>query len=206
MKIACILLLCGWRAAYPGKPVGRIAIRMIGSAHIPARTLANAKRLAGDILRGVGVEADWVDCDSAGRPCLQPVKPTDFWLQLLARRPQAVPGSLEPDATGYALVVPDCHDACGYAAVSYPAVRAAADEMHNDPALVLGAAIAHEIGHLLLGRDSHAPEGVMSRRLGPKQIVEAGRGTLRFLPDQAQQVRAEVLARMARASTSSEVK
>jgi hypothetical protein len=51
--------------------------------------------------------------------------------------------------------------------------------MEVDSAVLLGAAMAHEIGHLLFG-PSHAYAGVMSPRLGAKEMALAGRGELRF--------------------------
>ena len=200
MQRASILLFCACIAAparQPAEPAARIAVRVIGSDRVPPASLAAAEHLAGEIFHDAGVGIEWVDCNAAARPCTAEAKATDFWLQLLARRPNAVPGLLDRDATGYALLPPGCA-ACGYAAVSYPAVVSLSHAMDRSVALLLGPAMAHEIGHLLLGHDSHAPAGIMSPRLGPEQIAQAGRGLLRFLPGEARRLRYEVIARMAR--------
>ena len=44
---------------------------------------------------------------------------------------------------------------------------------------LLGAAMAHEIGHLLFG-PAHAHSGIMSPRLGPREMRLAARGALLF--------------------------
>lgn len=79
------------------------------------------------------------------------------------------------DAMGLALMIPGLP----HAAVSWLAVVRAAGQMEIDPATVLGAAMAHEIGHLLFG-PAHAHSGIMSPRLGPREMHLAARGALLF--------------------------
>ena len=50
---------------------------------------------------------------------------------------------------------------------------------------LLGYVIAHEVGHLLLGTDSHSHEGIMQGRWEDPQLREAGKGNLQFTPSQA---------------------
>ena len=50
---------------------------------------------------------------------------------------------------------------------------------------LLGCVIAHEVGHLLLGSDSHSHEGIMQGRWEDAQLREAGKGDLQFTPSQA---------------------
>ena len=49
---------------------------------------------------------------------------------------------------------------------------------------VLGDAIAHELGHLLLGAE-HSSQGVMKGFWTSQDLHLAGRGKLQFSPDQA---------------------
>ena len=72
------------------------------------------------------------------------------------------------------------------------AVRKIASEFDCDQASVLGAVIAHELGHVLLGTRSHAPTGIMARRLGSREMAAAARGELRFLRAEADQIRVAV--------------
>jgi hypothetical protein len=47
-------------------------------------------------------------------------------------------------------------------------------------ASILGHAIAHELGHLLLGTNSHSPAGIMRARWQPADLASASKGTLLF--------------------------
>ncbi len=62
--------------------------------------------------------------------------------------------------------------------------------------IVLGCVIAHEIGHLLLGSDSHSRSGIMQARWGRDQLRMAMMGTLHFQADQVRVMRAEAGRRM----------
>src|ERR1700722_12006185 len=57
------------------------------------------------------------------------------------------------DAAGFAVLTPGDS---GYAAISYSAVAKTANSLEADLGDLLGAAITHEVGHLLLG-PAHAP-------------------------------------------------
>ena len=57
-----------------------------------------------------------------------------------------------------------------------------------DPARVLGQAIAHEIGHLLLGM-KHSSTGVMAAQIDPLRITE-----IAFAPDETRAIQASVTA------------
>ena len=46
--------------------------------------------------------------------------------------------------------------------------------------ILLGCVIAHEIGHLLLGLNSHSGSGIMQRRWERKQITQVMTGTPLF--------------------------
>lgn len=86
------------------------------------------------------------------------------------------PWGLMRDATGFAVLVAGD---TSYATVSWPKVISQAEQMDVNPAILLGAAMAHEIGHLLFG-SGHAVSGVMSAHLGLKEMALAARGELRF--------------------------
>lgn len=59
-------------------------------------------------------------------------------------------------------------------------------------AQILGHAIAHEIGHLLLNLKSHSDTGIMQGDWNLKQLQDACYGSLLFTPRQAETLRAEV--------------
>jgi hypothetical protein len=55
--------------------------------------------------------------------------------------------------------------------------------------VVLGHVVAHEIGHMLLGADSHSSDGVMRSHLGPEDWHRASVGQLSFNPSQRRRMR-----------------
>jgi hypothetical protein len=182
-----------------GPPGRRIAIRVVNSPVVPVKSLAQAEKIAGQILANAAVEVIWVDCDTAAlgqtdNPCAQDRGPTDFWLHMLKRNPQNFYG----DVTGFAMLTPLWKDGECYAGVSYPMVEAAAKSLDVEVSHILGATLAHEIGHLLLGAHSHFPTGVMCPRFGRQQLRMVARGELLFTPEQAARIRAEVARRVAR--------
>jgi len=60
---------------------------------------------------------------------------------------------------------------------------------------LLGHALAHEIGHLLLGPNSHSRTGIMRAHWNHDEIERIARAQLLFTDQQAQRIRKEVSAR-----------
>ena len=81
----------------------------------------------------------------------------------------------DADAMGFAMLAPDLR----HASISWHAIQRASAQMEIEPSTLLGAVLAHEIGHLLFG-STHSHGGVMSARLGPREMREAGQGRLLF--------------------------
>jgi hypothetical protein len=63
---------------------------------------------------------------------------------------------------------------------------------------ILGNVIAHELGHLLLGSNSHSPAGIMRARWQAEELQRVAKGTLSFNAEQAEYMRGKLIA--ARAS------
>jgi hypothetical protein len=61
---------------------------------------------------------------------------------------------------------------------------------------ILGMMIAHEAGHLLLGNNSHFPDGIMRARWRTGEFKLALMGALTFTSQQAQQIRYDVQRRI----------
>jgi hypothetical protein len=59
-------------------------------------------------------------------------------------------------------------------------------------ALILGYVMAHELGHLLLGNNSHG-QGVMMGTFGRREFERAEKGELVFTPEQAKQMLVRIL-------------
>jgi hypothetical protein len=77
--------------------------------------------------------------------------------------------------------------------VSFEEAEKVAGSVGSSVGQVLGLIIAHEVGHLLLGRN-HSPGGIMRARWGLNDWVLAGQGELVFLPQQAAAMRTKLNA------------
>ena len=172
------------------QPPIRITVRVLNAAHVPTGTVAEAERTAADIFRKAGVAIGWVDCE-ASDACRREPGPSEFWLHLLAERSVTLSG----DALGYALLTHEPSDEGSYAAVCWPPVRHLSESMEIGPGPVLGAAIAHELGHLLLDSHAHSHDGVMAERLRTPELMMASRGELRFDANQVEAIRREIRRR-----------
>ena len=78
------------------------------------------------------------------------------------------------------------------ASVSVRRVSEEAAEFGVQPYEVLGPAIAHELGHILLGQRGHSPSGIMRARWRREDYERAPRGAFKFTAEQAEQMRAKM--------------
>ena len=88
------------------------------------------------------------------------------------------------------------------ALVSYGRVDFLAFQWDIERASILGAAAAHEIGHLLLRQTYHSKLGIMRAEFRKEDFQYFNWRHLRFTEEQTQAMRAEVLARFRGAKTS----
>jgi len=114
------------------------------------------------ILKEAGVELVWLDCSdrraagTASDECLQPAGPRDLVVRIRA----ADGGGTNRTELGVALV----HRSAEYpvlATVFANRTEAVAADAGVNPLRLLGRAVAHEVGHLLLNRPTHGSRGLM---------------------------------------------
>jgi hypothetical protein len=162
-----------------------LAIRLVHAERVPAKVLRQAEATAGTMMASAGVHVTWVDCEVTSCATIE-----GHWIQFVERRP----AGLHAETAGYAVLHPPAEGMAGYAVIAWSPLAALATEQDLDPGPLLGAAMAHEIGHLLLGRNSHTRSGVMVARFRRREMVMAERGELGFTDEQVIQIRAAVAA------------
>ena len=175
-------------------PVIKILVYNIAQA--PRATLAGAEREAGRILSQAGVRASWFECpaghsDAEGQDICQKgwEAINSLGLRILVK-PMAFGNRFQGDHLGFA-VFP------ALASVYYDdKLRFAGDDFGMGLPTILGCFMAHEIGHLLLGSNSHSKQGVMQAVWGERQIHQALAGDLLFTSNQAELVQTEAHTRM----------
>jgi hypothetical protein len=177
---------------------GQLTIRINNYAQLKPSVLLPAERAAADILRHSGVDPVWVEClngqiGSGDPACASPVTPLDVVLNLLPRS-MSDRLHLPNGVVGLAAQSSDS-DFGYYASVFYDTVKDCVSHDRQGLPELLGAAIAHEIGHLLLGTHSHSNLGLMCGLWSGKQLVAANQGGLSFSAAETERLQSAVLAR-----------
>ena len=133
-----------------------IVVRVYDMATEDAAGRAEALHEAAQALATAGVAVDWRDCSRGGpsHPCRSVRGAGDLVVRIL-RDNAPSKGEL-----GFAAVDPSGR-ATVIATVYHDAVRRVAGRTGLDEEALLGRAIAHEIGHLLLRAPGHGPTGLM---------------------------------------------
>jgi hypothetical protein len=175
-------------------PSPTIRVRVDNYTQASPTIIAGAEREASRILGEAGLRIIWLDClmghSTAVRqdPCQEPLEATDIVLRILSEPTQ----NQFPDTVFGFAVVP----VLASVYYEYAVRRAKSDDAEFEVPIILGCAIAHEVGHLLLGSNSHSGSGIMQRRWERKEMRHAMTGTLLFTPEQAKLIQAETQARM----------
>ena len=146
-------------------------IRIYDGGATDTQTRADAILTAARIVHESGADAAWKDCtpDGTMRRCATVRGPRDLMIRILqassttTRQPAgathgdvAVPGM----TLGFAVLKSES-GAGVLGTIFMDRVRMTAERTGVDPAVLLGRAIAHEAGHLLLGTGGHARSGLM---------------------------------------------
>ena len=130
-----------------------LIVRTYDSAGVSARVFEHARQSAGVTLAAVGIEPIWRPCHATG--CISKPKPHEIELRIVTATALSERGSL-----GFAVV--DVAQHAGILATIYlDRVDALAAQAGVDRGELLGRAIAHEVGHLILGTVDHPRFGIM---------------------------------------------
>jgi hypothetical protein len=151
-----------------------ISIRVFNRSGVSADMVANGEKQAGDALRRAGIDVVWVNCAKGTQECSQRPTPTSLVLTILNHGNKLV----NEDVLGLAV-----QDDAGFGTYFYvfeDKLNEITGTIHIYPPLLLGNAIAHEVGHLLKGSHSHSATGIMSSRWHRRELEAAVRGALSF--------------------------
>jgi hypothetical protein len=180
--------------ARAAEPDPTITARVVNYTAATPATIAKAEHQTDRILGEAGLHVIWLDCplgQSASiitDPCQQPLKPTEIVLRVLSDHRR---NGVQDDAFGFA-VLPVLASVYYEHAVGLARSEGAEFEVST----ILGCVMAHEIGHLLLGSNSHSDTGIMQGQWERKQVRQLMWGNLHFTPQQSKLIRAEGQIRM----------
>jgi hypothetical protein len=181
-------------AAVLDVPVVPLVVRIYDAPALPADRGAEALREAREILAEAGFAPEWIACRMTAPQarCKAPLAGAELVVRVAAAPLQ--PPVTGPLPLGYSLV--DLHTGRGALATIYlDRVRWLAFTARASFGALLGRAITHEIGHLLLGSPHHGERGVMRAIWSPDSVRRNGGGLWRFTTAEARQMREAVSTR-----------
>jgi hypothetical protein len=171
-----------------------LIIRIYDNAGVLPRDLSAALGTTHDILRRADLSADWVLCrarrDGPGPAvCETPLSPGHMVVRLIEGSDKETG---ERRALGYSLF--DGTGLSGFATVYVDRVDWLARRAQYPRAPVLGRAIAHEIGHLILRSNAHTDKGLMREVWTVEQLLRNRREDWTFSPGEGGDLRNALLA------------
>jgi hypothetical protein len=185
----------------PGVSTLKITIHVYDYVQVSPAILAQAEREVSRIFGKAGVEILWLDNSPCATDpqsldeCREPLGPTDFSLRILSR---IMAQRMDPDdgTLGFSLPCQEGQAGC-VANVFYHHVESLARAGNGAEWQILGHAMAHEMGHLLLRMkaNSHSPSGLMRAKWGLQDFKQAAFGELLFTRAQATLIREEAFRR-----------
>jgi hypothetical protein len=180
LALGSVLLWRSIAAAQDGR--AQITILVNDSARVESSVLRQAEREASRLFDAAGIGIRWVSCQATDE-CQRILGPTEFVLHIVPE------GKTQTDFVfGEAFLGEDGHGQ--YSDVFFDRLKQAQGNV--DLALLLGAVSAHELGHLLLGSNSHSGIGIMEPRWGPEGLRRVGMGMLLFTQTQARLMKARI--------------
>jgi hypothetical protein len=130
-----------------------LVVHVYDTTGISASKLELARADVGQTLSAIGIDSIWHPCHATG--CIGRPKPHEVSVRIVKSGLVA-----ERDSLGYSSI--DIEQQAGTLATIYvDRVDALAEQAGIDGGVLLGRAIAHEIGHLLLGTATHGLRGLM---------------------------------------------
>ena len=171
-----------------------VAVRVYNGVNLLPGELSRAEQEAGKVFQYAGIHLTWtvgiLGADVNDDTPRKIWNPTSLQLRIWPRA-MAVKRPTSSETLGFCLSLPNSD-----AVVLADAIQRRAVFGTTNFADLLGLAMAHELGHLLLRSAAHSVAGIMRARWTEKALRDDDRGYLRFTPGEAEAMRNEVKRRM----------
>jgi hypothetical protein len=171
-----------------------IILRVYNVYGLSESDLDTARMTVREVFKAAGVQTTWRNCPGTGAdPCRERLKGNEIIVRLI-RSPHDRPVSSAELTLGVSLVQSDLSRG-SFTSVYPDRVGVIAPRFGREQDLLLGRAIAHELGHLLLGMTAHAPSGLMRARWSERPMQVTAPADWIFSEIEARQLRHAALAR-----------
>jgi hypothetical protein len=176
--------------SHPLEQGTKVTVLVYNHAHLPVQNLREAEDRTSLIFRKAGAEVEWVDCplndeDPALYPeCPEVSDPTQLFLRIFPTT------ATKAEADGEAFV------AARIANIFWNRVEERAQRLSVSAPRILAHTVAHELGHLLLGSNSHSPTGIMTARWDAPTVTRICQEGLYFNRQQSERIQSELRRRI----------
>jgi hypothetical protein len=163
VRLGFVLAVLGLLAIFPScsfaRPTLSLTVRVFNYAHVSLPTLTSAERDANQILAAAGLQVVWLDCLEKAQAvqskalCEMGWSPELPSVRLLSGQVTKQFHGFEFGFSSVPVLV-----TVSYEHIASHALR---DNSPSEASTLLGCVIAHELGHLFLGSDSHSSVGIM---------------------------------------------
>ena len=173
----------------------RLTVSVYNDAEVPADVLKLAGNEAYQIFRQAGIELYWLNCripavsEEASRACREAVFPEHLHLRIVRKSL-----GLKGETLGISFQSDD-GSGC-YADLFYEPMEQLHQSDGTAIASLLGHVAAHEIGHLLLGGNSHSTTGIMHAHWTAEELASARVGGLIFSETESRRMKAKLATAM----------
>lgn len=184
-----------WGRGLPNPPTGekaRLTVSVYNEAAVPREVLRRAEQAASRIFQRAEIEVNWLNCqvpaasEEASRACREVAFPEHLHLRIVRKSV-----GLKGEAMGICF---QGEDGIGSLAdLFYEPMEKLQESARINVASLLAHVAAHEIGHLLLGANSHAVAGIMQARWRADELTSPDLDRRFFLDQESQKMKERLL-------------
>jgi hypothetical protein len=196
--VGLLIPLGSWAADDAGLPAAlSLSVRLYNTSSASVPELEEMKASASQIFNRAGVQVEWIPCAPGPRDSAVCPNPNSAANRIIifVRLIDAPVQPAHRDQLHRALLGRANHNTTS-AVVFY---KTACAIEQNAPRIVtrgqiLGHALAHEIGHLLLATDAHSLVGIMKENYDSEDLFAMGKGHLSFMAAESRVIRKKLLS------------
>jgi hypothetical protein len=185
--LAWMLMLCiACVARDVENGAAQVLVNVYDDAGIPVNVLMRAEQSAGRIFRIAGLQVIWKNCEEVPQSPAREKGCGKAGRTSLSIRVVRHSSTLTDSVFGASFL--DEEGSGVYGDVFFENAERLSEVAHVNVGDVLGHVIAHELGHLLLGRDAHSQIGIMRPQWAKEELKSLAMGRLLFTHEQGRQI------------------